>query len=109
MAKTLNFKTDDGKAYTLEFTRNTVIATEALGFSLAKIYDQPIGMMMLLWRGAFLVHHESLTTAEIEALFDVVKKDGIMDALIDLYRAPIASLVGDDEENPKNVVEWTIT
>ena len=107
MAKTINF-TIDGKAYTLEFTRNTVIDTERMGFSLNKIGDQPVGMTEILWKGAFLAHHDTLTIGEVEALYDKIKKVGLLDALIDLYRAPIESLFEEDKENSKNVVEWTI-
>lgn len=107
MGKTINF-TIDGKAYTLEFTRNTVIATENMGFSLGKIGDQPIGMLMILWRGAFLANHDTLTLGEVEVLFDKIDKTGLLDALIDLYKAPIDSLFDKDEENSKNAVAWTI-
>ena len=107
MGKTINFTTD-GKAYTLEFTRNTVIATENMGFSLGKIGDQPIGMLMILWRGAFLAHHDTLTLGEVEALFDKIDKTELLDALIDLYKAPIDSLFDKDEENSKNAVAWTM-
>lgn len=108
MEKTMNF-TIEGKAYTLSFTRNTVVQTEAMGFSLNKIYDQPIGMLMILWRGAFLAHHDTLTVGEVDELFGKIKKNGLMDALIDLYKAPVESLFDEDEENSKNSVEWTIT
>ncbi len=107
MGKTINF-TIDGENYTLEFTRKTVIATERMGFSYNRIDDQPVGMAEILWKGAFLVHHDTLTIGEVEALFDKVKKEGLRDALIDLYRAPIESLFEEDKENSKNVVEWTI-
>lgn len=107
MGKTINF-TIDGKAYTLEFTRNTVIDTERMGFSLNKIGDQPVGMTEILWKGAFLAHHDTLTIGEVEALYDKIKKVGLLDALIELYRAPIESLFEEDKENSKNVVEWTI-
>ena len=108
MAKTLNF-TDNGKAYTLEFTRDTVISTENMGFSLNAITDKPIGMLTILWRGAFLAHHDTLTIGEVDELFEKVKKNGLMDALIELYRAPVESLFDESEENSKNVVEWTIS
>ena len=107
MGKTLNF-TIDGKAYTLEFTRNTIIATENMGFSLNRVGDQPIGMLMILWRGAFLAHHDTLTLGEVEVLFDKIDKTGLMDALIDLYKAPIDSLFDKDEDNSKNAIAWTI-
>ena len=117
MEKTMNF-TIDGKAYTLSFTRATIIQTENMGFSLQKIYDQPVGMLDILWKGAFLAHHDTLTIGEVESLFEKIKKSstdkdsnerlGLMDALIALYKAPVESLFDADEDNEKNVVEWTI-
>lgn len=108
MGKTINF-TIDGKAYTLEFTRDTVIATENMGFSLNAIDDKPIGMLTILWRGAFLAHHDTLTIEEVDKLFSKIKKKGILTALTDLYRATIESLFDEGEDNSKNVVEWTIS
>lgn len=105
MEKTLNF-TIDGKAYTLSFTRDSVIATENMGFRMTEISDKPMGSLTLLWRGAFLAHHDTLTIAEVDALLTKVKKKGLLDALIDLYNAPIESLI--DEENEKNAVSWTV-
>ena len=105
MEKTLNF-TIDGKAYALSFTRDSVIATENMGFRMTEISDKPMGSLTLLWRGAFLAHHDTLTIAEVDALLTKVKKKGLLDALIDLYNAPIESLI--DEENEKNAVSWTV-
>lgn len=106
MEKTLNF-TIDGKEYKLSFTRETIIATENMGFSAQDIVTKPIGSLTKLWRGAFLAHHDSLTIAEVDALLTRVKKNKLLDALLELYNAPIESLF--DEDNSKNAVEWTIT
>jgi hypothetical protein len=105
MEKTLNF-TIDGKAYTLAYTRNTVIATENMGFSISEIANKPIKSLTTLWRGAFLAHHSSLTVAEVDEIFDKVDKVGLLDALIELYKAPVESLF--DEENSKNAIKWTM-
>ena len=105
MEKTLKFK-DNGKEYTLTFTRETVMNTENMGFNIAFVADKPITALTLLWRGAFLANHDDLTIAEVDALFTRVKKDGLLDALLDLYRAPIESLF--DEENSKNAIAWTV-
>lgn len=108
MEKTLNF-TIDGKEYKLAFTRSTIIRTEDLGFNIALIYDKPIKSLTLLWRGAFLANHSSLPNEEIEALFEKIDKEGLMDALIDIYKAPVESLfVKDGEDSPKNAVKWTV-
>lgn len=106
MEKTLNF-TADGENYTLTFTRATVIATEKMGFNVNEIYDKPVASLTYLWRGAFLAKHDTLTIAKVDALLDKVDNNGLMDALIDLYRAPIESLF--DEENSKNAIKWTVT
>lgn len=105
MEKTLNF-TIDGKAYSLTYTRETIIATENMGFNIFQVEDKPLTALTLLWRGAFLAHHDSLTTAEVDELFDKIDKKGLLDALIDLYKAPVESLF--DEETSKNAVKWTI-
>ena len=105
MEKTMKF-TVDGKEYTLTYTRAAVIATERSGFNLAKFAETPIFSLTLLWRGAFLAHHSTLTTEEVDNLLKKVSKKGLLDALVDLYKAPIESLF--DEENEKNVVEWTM-
>ena len=106
MEKTLTFK-DNGKEYKLTFTRETLIATENMGFNINNVIDKPIGSLTILWRGAFLANHESLTIAEVDALFGKVEKKGLLDALLDLYRAPVESLF--DEDNSKNAIKWTIT
>mgnify|MGYP002861277268 CR=1 FL=1 len=106
MEKTLKF-TDNGKEYTLKFTRETIIATENMGFNLANVVDKPISSLILLWRGAFLANHDTLTIAEVDAIFDKISKDQLLDALLDLYNAPIESLF--DEENSKNAIKWTVT
>lgn len=105
MEKTLTF-TDNGKEYTLAFTRETVIATENMGFNINEVANKPIASLLTLWRGAFLEHHDSLTIGEVDALFDKISKEGLLDALIDLYRAPIESLF--EEDNSKNLVKWTV-
>ena len=117
MGKTLNF-THDGKNYTLEFTRMSVIATEKMGFRVAGVYETPVSSLSYLWHGAFLAHHPDVSFAEREALLDKIsqkKKDakqdeegvGLLDTLLDLYTAPIKSL--SDEEHAKNAIEWTVT
>lgn len=106
MAKTMNF-TINGKAYTLEFTRTTVITTENMGFSLNKVDDKPMGMLDILFKGAFLAHHATLTVGEVEEIFQVIDKNKLLSTLIDLYNAPFDDLV--DEEHSKNSVKWTVT
>lgn len=105
MEKTMTFK-HDGKEYKLGFTRATVAATENMGFNITTAYDKPVYSLTLLWRGAFLEHHDTLTIAEVDKLFEDIDKKGLLDALIELYNAPIESLF--DEEHSKNAIKWTV-
>jgi hypothetical protein len=105
MEKTLTFK-DNGKEYKLAFTRETIIMTENAGFRIGEIVEKPIGSLLLLWRGAFLANHNSLDLAEVDEIFDRIDKKGLLDALLDLYNAPVISLF--DEDNSKNAVKWTV-
>lgn len=107
MEKTLNFTGKDGKKYTLSFTRETVAATERMGFDVREVYAKPINNTTLLWRGAFLAHHDTLTIAEVDKLFEDIDKNGLLEALIELYTAPVESLF--DEERSKNAIKWTVT
>ena len=106
MEKTLNFKID-GKEYKLGFNRDTVCETERLGFRINEAFDTPVTSLTLLWRGAFLEYHPTLETAEVDAIFNKVKHDGLFLALLDLYKAPVESLF--DEEHEKNAAKWTVT
>ena len=106
MEKTLNF-TVDGKTYNLTFTRATVIATERMGFNVGEVVTKPITSLTYLWRGAFLANHDTLTIAEVDELLTKVQTKGLLDALINLYKAPIESLF--DEGNEKNLAAWTVT
>lgn len=105
MEKTLTF-TVEGKTYTLAFTRDTIIATENMGFDLGAILQKPVSSLTYLWRGALLEHHDTLTIAESDKLFEKIDKKGLLDALIDLYNAPVESLM--DEEHEKNAIKWTV-
>lgn len=105
MNKKLTF-TDNGKNYTLEFTRASVIATENAGFDIRRVAERPITSVVTLWRGAFLANHPTLKLAEIDALLERVDNENLLDALIELYNAPIESLF--DEDHSKNAIKWTV-
>lgn len=105
MAKTMTF-TYDGKDYTLEFTRKTVIETENMGFNAQYIDTKPITSLTILFRGAFLANHRDTRVSEIDKIFESFTKEGLLEALADLYYEPIKVLM---EDNSKNAVKWTMT
>lgn len=93
--------------YTLEFTRNTVMETERMGFNMDKLDSAPVTSLTLLFRGAFLAHHRTLTIAEVDDILTNIDKDGLLTALGQLYMDAIKPLV-ENEENSKNAIKWTV-
>ena len=104
MAKTMTF-TFDGKEYTLEFTRQTVVQTENMGFDASLPDSRPISSLSILFRGAFLAHHRGLPVSEIDKILEGLDKEGLLPALAELYYEPIKVLM---ENNSKNSVKWTM-
>lgn len=97
--------TFDGKEYTLEFTRQTVVQTENMGFDAALIDSRPVTSLTTLFRGAFLAHHRGLPISEIDKILEGLNKEGLLAALAELYYEPIKVLM---EDNSKNLVKWTM-
>lgn len=101
-----------GEKYTLEFSRETVIFTNRQGFKASEIEDNFEEMFPILWYGAFRMHHKGLSRTQTWDIFE--KKLGghvsaaVLTRLGELYSAPKASMVVDDEEEVKNA-DMTVT
>jgi hypothetical protein len=93
--------------YTLEFTRNTVMETERMGFDMDKLDSAPVTSLTLLFRGAFLAHHRTLTIAEVDDILVNIDKEGLLPALGNLYMEAIKPLI-ENEEHSKNAIKWTV-
>ena len=93
--------------YTLEFTRNTVMETEGMGFNMDKLDSAPVTSLTLLFRGAFLAHHRTLTIAEVDDILTNIDKEGLLTALGKLYMDAIKPLI-ENEEHSKNAIKWTV-
>ena len=104
MAKTMTF-TYDGKDYTLEFTRQTVVQTENMGFDATQLDTKPITSLTTLFRGAFLAHHRDTKVSDIDKILEGLDKNGLLPALAELYYEPIKTLM---EDNSKNSTKWTM-
>lgn len=98
---------DEGREYTLEFNRRSVVKTEQAGFNVNELESKSMTMVPLMFWGAFLMHHPYITKEQTDAiLFD--KLEGLnadeMAHLGKLYAAPFQTLVArGDEENPRKL------
>lgn len=98
---------DEGREYTLEFSRKTVSRTEQAGFDINQIESQTMTMIPLMFWGAFLMHHPHMTKDQT----DKILFDGLgglngdeMGYLAKLYAEPFQTLVANEEnENPRRM------
>lgn len=96
-----------GTQYTLEFTRDSVKQLERAGFNYEEAGSKPITSLMTLFKGAFLAHHQRTPQAVIEEIWESLEnKDGLFDALAELYNEPIEALMKEPEEGKK--IAWTV-
>ncbi len=96
-----------GTHYTLEFTRDSVKQMERVGFSVAMAENQPVTAMQTLFKGAFIAHHPRISQATIDDIWENLgNKDGLFDALLNLYNEPIEALMKEPEEGKK--IEWKV-
>lgn len=108
MAKQLRF-TYDGKDYTLEFTRRTVMEMEKKGFIASNITDKPMTMLPALFAGAFLAHHRWVKEDVINDIYSkLTNKEDLIGKLAEMYNEPIMALV-EEPENIEGNLDWTAT
>lgn len=98
---------DDGREYTLEYSRKTAAKTEQSGLNIEELESKPMTMIPILFWGAFLMHHPYAT----RDLTDKILFDGMgglkpeeMAHLGKLYAAPFQTLVStENSENPRRM------
>ena len=92
---------EDGREYTLEFSRKTVAFAEQRGFKIADIGDKPITAIPDLFWYAFRMHHPNITKKEADdILYNQLKglSEAALERLGELYDAPFATLISDSED-----------
>ena len=78
------------------------------GFSLSEAGNQPMTSLTALFMGAFIAHHPRLSQNAIEEIWENISdKDGLFEALINLYNEPLEALMKEPEEGKK--IMWKVT
>lgn len=99
---------EEGREYTLEYSRRTVAKAEQAGFDINQLESKSMTMIPLLFWGAFLMHHPYMTKEQADKiLFDGL---GGMSAdelayLGKLYAEPFQTLISSegDGANPRKM------
>lgn len=101
--------TDEGREYTLEFSRKTVSKTEQAGLDVNQLESKSMTMIPIMFWGAFLMHHPYMTREQT----DKILFDGLgglsseeMGYIGKLYAEPFQTLVASEDEgaNPRRMV-----
>ena len=98
---------DEGREYTLEFSRRTVSKTEQAGLDVNQLESKSMTMIPLLFWGAFIMHHPHMTKEQTDKiLFDGLGglNEDEMAYLGKLYAAPLQTLIAsEDKQNPRKM------
>jgi hypothetical protein len=109
----------DGREFTLEFNRKTVMKAEKAGLNLQEIDSKPMTMVGIMFWAAFLYHHPWITQEQTDKILDeqfggveglgTIENDegeNLVAHLGRLYSEPFSTLIPSDEEgivNPPKV------
>lgn len=105
MAKTIHFEYN-GVAYTLEYTRESVVSMENQGFNLDEIDTKPMTVIPKLFAGAFVAHHRHVSKKLIDEIYRALpNKQELILRLAEMYREPIEAMIEEDEDETGNV-KW---
>lgn len=99
---------EEGREYTLEYSRRTVAKTEQAGLDVNQLEAKSMTMIPILFWGAFLMHHPHMTREQTDKiLFDGLGglNENEMAYLGKLYAAPFKTLIAGDDEgaNPRKM------
>ena len=99
--KTITVSDENGKKYTLEYSKASIMHMEKQGFSLEDFERKPVLMTTMLVQGAFIKNHSSMKYEKAEAIFKSLKnKEEFVKKLLDMYSEQSEEIV--DEGNS----EW---
>lgn len=96
---------DEGREYTLEFSRRTVSKTEQAGLDINQLESKSMTMIPIMFWGAFLMHHPHMTREQTDKiLFDGLGglNAGELEHLGKLYAEPFQTLVAREDEEGTN-------
>lgn len=109
----------EGREFTLEFNRKTVVKAERAGLNLQEIDSKPMTMVGIMFWAAFLYHHPWITQEQTDKILDeqfggveglgTIENDegeNLVTHLGRLYSEPFSTLIPSDEEgivNPPKV------
>lgn len=98
MAKTITVEYE-GKAYTLQYTRESIETMEKQGFRISELADKPMTVLPALFEGAFIAHHRFVKKDIVRGMFAMFSnKQDLIQRLAVMYNEPIEAMLDEPEE-----------
>lgn len=108
MSMTIKIKGNDGKDYTLAFTKRTINSMAESGFKIEMCTENPEVGIPRLFAGSFLRNHRTITNAQVDAIWDTIpEKEEFAKALVDMYAEQVNALFAEPEDDAKKAT-WEI-
>ena len=103
MAKTINIKSNEGKEYTLEYTRRTVKAMLENDFNINDLKGaKAVLALPELFEGAFMAHHPKALKTEVRELYKTLpNKEKLAEVLIGMFSEPLNAMYDEITEDPE--------
>lgn len=99
--KTITVSDENGKKYTLEYSKASIMHMERQGFNIDDFDKKPVLMATMLVQGAFIKNHSNIKYEKIESIYQSLnKKEDFLKKLLEMYNEQADELV--DEGN----AEW---
>lgn len=108
MAKDIKVTFED-QTFTLTFNKQSVRQMENAGFNINDIDTKPNTTIEMLFRGAFLARHVGVKESVVNTIWNnMTQKKELLQALMELYRAPSEALLEEPSENDPKKLTWTM-
>ena len=92
--KTITVRDKEDNTYTLTFTAQTVMEMENRGFNPDAFETKPLSTLIMLFEGAFLAKEKGTSRDKVLEILELIDdKQGLQEALIQMYIDPINSLM----------------
>ena len=105
---------EEGREYTLEFSRKTVKKAEDAGLDITMLDSKPMTLYYLFWWSAFLMHHPYMKQDATDKILDALggvramstikneAGESLVEYLAKLYAEPFNTLVPGEDEGTIN-------
>lgn len=92
--KAITLKDENGKEYTLEYSKNSIMHMERQGFNMDEFDAKPVLMATMLVQGAFIKNHSNVKYDKIEKIYkSLSNKEGFLKKLVEMYNEQADELV----------------